>query len=69
MRPTAQIYEVAAMRFLEVNERFSQRELTCEQAAEAVGVPSQDPRRLLTASPKPILTGCYKKCEKFWTLP
>jgi hypothetical protein len=38
MRPTAQIHEVAAMRFLEVNERFSQRELTCEQAAEVMGV-------------------------------
>jgi transposase len=38
MRPTAHIHEVAAMRFLEVNERFSQQELTCEQAAEVMGV-------------------------------
>jgi transposase len=38
MRPTAQIHEVAAMRFFEVNERFSRHELTCEQAAEVIGV-------------------------------
>jgi transposase len=38
MRPTAQFHEVAAMRFLEVNERFSRHELSCEQAAEVLGV-------------------------------
>jgi transposase len=38
MRPTAQIHEVSAMRFWEVNERFHRHELTCEQAAEVMGV-------------------------------
>jgi transposase len=38
MRPTAQIHEVAAMRFLEADRRFRQGELSCEQAAELLGV-------------------------------
>jgi transposase len=38
MRPTAQIHEVAAMRFLEIEPRFRQGKLTCEQAAEILGV-------------------------------
>ena len=38
MRPTAQIHEVATMRFLEVNSRFEQNELSCQQAAEILGV-------------------------------
>ena len=38
MRPTAQIHEVAAMRFSEANGRFHRGELSCEQAAELMGV-------------------------------
>ena len=38
MRPTAQIHEVAAMRFLEIENRFRQKKLSCEQAAELLGV-------------------------------
>lgn len=38
MRPTAQLHEVAAMRFLEANGRFHRGELSCEQAAELIGV-------------------------------
>lgn len=38
MRPTAQLHEVATMRFLEVNARFHQGELSCEQSAELMGV-------------------------------
>ena len=38
MRPTAQIHEVATMRFLEINKRFSQDKLSCEQAADLLGV-------------------------------
>jgi len=38
MRPTAQLHEVAAMRFFEANGRFHRGELSCEQAAELLGV-------------------------------
>lgn len=38
LRPTAQIHEVAAMRFFEANDRFHQGELSCEQAAKMMGV-------------------------------
>jgi hypothetical protein len=38
MRPTAQIHEVAAMRFLEIEPRFRRGKPTCEQAAELPGV-------------------------------
>jgi hypothetical protein len=38
LRPTAQIHEVAAMRFFEANSRFQCGELDCEQAAELMGV-------------------------------
>ena len=38
MRPTAQIHEVATMLFLKAERRFRQGELSCEQAAELLGV-------------------------------
>jgi transposase len=38
MRPTAQIHEVIAMRFWEVTSRFQQGTLSCEQAAELMGI-------------------------------
>jgi transposase len=38
MRPAAQIHEVATMRFLEIMPGFRQGKLSCEQAAELLGL-------------------------------
>ena len=38
MWPTAPFYEVAIIKFLEINERFAKKQLTCEEAAEILGI-------------------------------